>query len=191
MLRSLVGSEMCIRDRYQRRVRGSQSFDTMDAINAAWKEDQKVAWAFLLSLGGIFLCCLGVYFTPARIFFYEKFAGTSLPMLSIVTSLVVGYLVTVSSGNRNTFMLKYLGSVPNMLAICLLCFSSYCLNVFLIEHRQDKGVVTGILDDSGTAFQCFTTGAAVCVFSHLVYMIAIPSRVMELKAESAANQGSY
>ena len=52
-------------------------------------------------------------------------------------------LVAISSGNRNSLMLKYLGSVPNMLSVTLLCFSSYCLNVFLIEHRQDKGVVTG------------------------------------------------
>merc|ERR1711935_77143 len=161
----------------------------MDAINAAWKEDSKMAGAFFLSLPGLVLCAAGVHFTPARIFYYQKFAGTSLPILSIIVSLAVGCLITVSSGNRNTFMLKYVGSVPNMLAICLLLFSSYCLNVFLIEHRQDTGIVTGIVDDSGTAFKCFTSGAAICVVSHLIYMMTIPGRVMELKAEKATSNG--
>merc|ERR1712086_223127 len=136
----------------------------MDSIQLALKEDNRTAMAFLISIPGLLLCCAGLHYTPARIFYYEKFSGTSL-------------------------MLKYLGSVPNMLSVTLLCFSSYCLNVFLIEHRQDKGVVTGILDDSGTAFQCFTTGAVITVCCHLVYMVTIPNRLMELKAERVASRG--
>ncbi len=40
-------------------------------------------------------------------------------------------------------MLKYTAGVPNQLAMCLLMMAAYCLNIFLIEHRQDKGYVTG------------------------------------------------
>jgi len=48
-------------------------------------------------------------------------------------------MVVNASGNHNRFMLKYAAGVPNQLAMCLLMMASYCLNVFLIEHRQDKG----------------------------------------------------
>merc|ERR1712028_260158 len=122
---------------------GEGDLIVMDSIQQALKEDNRTAGAFLLSLPGLLLCVAGIHYTPARIFYYEKFSGTSLPMLAVFISFITGLLVAVSSGNRNSFMLKYLGGVPNMLAITLLCFSSYCLNVFLIEHRQDKGVVTG------------------------------------------------
>eukprot|EP00658_Telonema_sp_P-2_P056275 TRINITY_DN44745_c0_g1_i1.p2 TRINITY_DN44745_c0_g1~~TRINITY_DN44745_c0_g1_i1.p2 ORF type:complete len:126 (+),score=30.19 TRINITY_DN44745_c0_g1_i1:137-514(+) len=40
MLRSLVGSEMCIRDRYQRRVRGVSAWMASDQASLQWSYDQ-------------------------------------------------------------------------------------------------------------------------------------------------------
>ena len=80
-------------------------------------------------------------------------------------------------------MLKYCSGVPNQLAMCLLLMAAYCLNVFLIEHRQDKGYVTGILDDSNTAFHCYSWGAVISLMAHFAYVWIVPYRVQELKAE--------
>ena len=66
---------------------------------------------------------------------------------------------------------------------CLLLMAAYCLNVFLIEHRQDKGFVTGILDDSNTAFHCYSWGAGLSLVGHFAYTVNIPNRLTELKGE--------
>merc|ERR1711966_333889 len=149
----------------------------MDAISHAMADDGKMGMMFGLSLVGSILCGVGIAYTPQRIFFEDKMSGVSLPCFSVVLSVVVGVLVLVASGSRSRFMLKYIGGAPNSMAICLLLFTAYALNIWTIEHRQDKGFATGILDDSQTAFHFYVAGAAFCIFAHFFYLWNIPTRV--------------
>merc|ERR1711998_564783 len=154
----------------------------MDAITAAQRDDPKTAGAFGLSVIGTVLCWVGICYTPSRIFFDNKAAGVSLPVFATVISTVVGLMVLHATGSRSRSHLKFVGGAPNMTAIVILMFSAYCLNVWTIEHRQDKGFATGILDDSNTAFNCYIAGAVFCLFAHFFYLWNIPTRVAELKA---------
>merc|ERR1711865_704114 len=69
---------------------GEGDLIVMDSIQQALKEDNRTAGAFLLSLPGLLLCVAGIHYTPARIFYYEKFSGTSLPMLAVFISFITG-----------------------------------------------------------------------------------------------------
>merc|ERR1712159_705016 len=124
---------------------------------------------FALSLIGNLLCCVGVAYTPSRIFFEDKMSGGSLPVFATLVSFIVGLVVLTASGSRSRFMLKYVAGAPNCMAMCLMMFSAYCLNIWTIEHRQDKGFATGILDDSNTAFSCYLSGAICSLAAHLYY----------------------
>jgi len=155
----------------------------MMSITGALAEDSRTVMAFVMHVVGSVLCWFGLYYTPARVFWHHKLAGTSLPTLATVVSSVVGLMIVNASGSRSRFMLKYTTGVPNQIAMCLLMMASYCLNVFLIEHRQDKGFVTGIMDDSNTAFHCYTWGAGVSLLAHFAYTWYVPSRIDELKNE--------
>merc|ERR1712216_722287 len=161
---------------------------TMDAISAAQSDDPKTVGAFGLSVIGVVLCWVGIVYTPSRIFFDNKAAGVSLPVFATVISPVVGLMVLHASGSRNRGNLIFVGGAPNMTAIVILMFSAYCLNVWTIEHRQDKGFATGILDDSNTAFNCYIAGAVFCLFAHFFYLWNIPSRCVELKATEPRQQ---
>jgi len=153
----------------------------MDAIAAAQRDDPKTVGAFGLSVIGVVLCWVGIMYTPSRIFFDNKMAGVSLPVFATIISPVVGLMVLHATGSRSRSHLEFAGGAPNMTAIVMLMFSGYCLNVWTIEHRQDKGFATGILDDSNTAFNCYIAGAVFCLFTHFFYLWNIPARCMELK----------
>merc|ERR1711988_53611 len=162
--------------------------DAMDAIMMAQNDDPKTAGAFGLSVIGTILCWVGVIYTPPRIFFDNKAAGVSLPVFATVISIVVGLMVLHATGSRSRSSLKFAGGAPNMTAIVIMMFSAYCLNVWTIEHRQDKGFATGILDDSNTAFNCYIAGAVFCLFAHFFYLWHIPSRVAYLKSTDPSRQ---
>ena len=49
--------------------------------------------------------------------------------------------------------------------------------------NPNQGYVTGILDDSNMAFQCYSMGAALSVIGHMAYAYYVPQRIIELKAE--------
>merc|ERR1712216_1070988 len=157
----------------------------MDALSAAQRDDPKTAGAFGLSIIGVVLCWVGVCYTPSRIFFDNKAAGVSLPVFATIISTVAGLMVLHATGSRSRSLLKFVGGAPNMTAIVMLMFSAYCLNVWTIEHRQDKGFSTGILDDSNTAFNCYIAGAIFCLFAHFFYLWHIPSRAAYLKSTEA------
>merc|ERR1711998_649080 len=153
------------------------------SITGALAEDSRTVMAFVVHVVGAVLCWFGLYYTPARVFWHHKLAGTSLPTLATITSTVVGFMIVNASGSRSRHTLKYCADVPNQLAMCLLMMAAYCLNVFLIEHRQDKGFATGIQDDSNTAFHCYTWGACISLVAHFIYVVLVPNRVQELKQE--------
>merc|ERR1711964_544630 len=132
-----------------------------------------------MSVLGNVLCWVGISYIPSRIFFEEKISGVSLPLFSTIVSLMVGFTLLTASGSRSRFMIKYVGGAPNSMAICLLLFSCYCLNIWTIEHRQDTGFATGILDDSNTGFSCYLAGTICSVASHLYYMSRVSSRIEE------------
>merc|ERR1712196_551715 len=161
----------------------------MESITNAQSDDPKAFCAFGLSAVGAVLCWVGICYTPSRIFFENKTAGVSLPAFATVVSVVVGLMVLHASGGRNRSLLKYVGGAPNMTAIVILMFSAYCLNVWTIEHRQDRGFATGILDDSNTAFNCYIAGAVFCLFAHFFYLWNIPARCAELKATDPRRAG--
>eukprot|EP00656_Telonema_subtile_P000567 TRINITY_DN1025_c0_g1_i1.p1 TRINITY_DN1025_c0_g1~~TRINITY_DN1025_c0_g1_i1.p1 ORF type:complete len:154 (-),score=7.09 TRINITY_DN1025_c0_g1_i1:307-768(-) len=153
----------------------------MDAVGHAVSDDPRTAGMFALSMLGNLLCWIGISYTPSRIFFEDKLSGVSLPIFTTIASLFVGLMILTASGSRSRFMLKYVGGAPNSMVICLVMFSAYCLNIWTLEHRQDKGFATGILDDSNTAFACYLAGSICCLIAHFYYHVRIASRIAELK----------
>merc|ERR1711871_869200 len=162
---------------------------SMESVFAAQREDPPTVGAFGLSVIGCILCWIGVSYTPSRIFFDNKSAGISLPFLATLISLGVGMQVLSAVGSRDRTAVKFVGGSPNMTAIVILMFSAYSLNVWTIEHRQDMGFATGILDDSNTAFNCYIAGAIFCLFAHFFYMWNLPARCAELKAADPRKAG--
>eukprot|EP00658_Telonema_sp_P-2_P041616 TRINITY_DN2978_c0_g1_i21.p1 TRINITY_DN2978_c0_g1~~TRINITY_DN2978_c0_g1_i21.p1 ORF type:complete len:199 (-),score=71.49 TRINITY_DN2978_c0_g1_i21:670-1221(-) len=154
MLRSLVGSEMCIRDRYQRRVRGltvatdmagseAEADSTTEHIKTAIDEDKLCFLFFLISAIGSVSCWSSALVMPDWIYWGDKIHGMSFEITGPVFSLVAGYQYIKATGSRNSMALlsaeRLAGLALALSLACLYVITLRTLEVRTTPSHKDSG----------------------------------------------------